>query len=177
MIIVGGFFVWGNNQKQSEISEIVQNQNQNQNQQAETDISDWKTYKNEEYGFEVKYPQDWEYDLIDGVTFGDKKNCERSIIDNYWCENYISFIKSEKNPRVGNERFEKDVVDILNINNDVYNTKKELSDGSVFDEYYFTDDRSNIYEWIIVLKYDNKKENQAEITILREILKTFKLSD
>jgi hypothetical protein len=25
------------------------------------DISDWKTYRNEEYGFEVKYPKDWYY--------------------------------------------------------------------------------------------------------------------
>ena len=24
-----------------------------------TDMSDWKTYKNEKYGFEFKYPQDW----------------------------------------------------------------------------------------------------------------------
>ena len=26
------------------------------------DISDWKTYRNEEYGFEIKYPSDWEFE-------------------------------------------------------------------------------------------------------------------
>ena len=31
------------------------------------DISDWKTYRNEEYGFEIKYPEDW------GVSIGESK--------------------------------------------------------------------------------------------------------
>jgi len=30
--------------------------------QPQIDTSNWKTYRNEEYGFEVKYPGDWEVD-------------------------------------------------------------------------------------------------------------------
>jgi hypothetical protein len=27
---------------------------------VEEETADWKTYRNEEYGFEIKYPEDWE---------------------------------------------------------------------------------------------------------------------
>lgn len=35
------------------------NNNQNINDPTAIDTSDWKTYKNEEYGFEIQYPKDW----------------------------------------------------------------------------------------------------------------------
>jgi len=59
VLIVGGFWVWKNNQEKVKMSQ-QQNQSQNekqaQNQQTEVNTSDWKTYRNEKYGFEMKYP-------------------------------------------------------------------------------------------------------------------------
>ncbi|MBL8029976.1 MAG: hypothetical protein JNN11_01885 [Candidatus Doudnabacteria bacterium] len=66
--LVGGFLVWaaynqgleeqlnsllpGNQRVQRENAERLHNQ-------AATETADWKTYRNDEYGFEFKYPEDW----------------------------------------------------------------------------------------------------------------------
>ena len=43
------------NQEQNQIN----NQQQQTNGAGEIDMNDWQTYRNEEYGFEIKYPEDW----------------------------------------------------------------------------------------------------------------------
>ena len=54
-------------------NKIPQQQDQQQNQTnlnngKEVDISDWQTYRNEEYGFEVEYPNGWELDYRDKLA-------------------------------------------------------------------------------------------------------------
>jgi len=45
----------------------------------ELDTSDWKVYRNEEYGFEIKYPKDW---VIDSPAYGGEKLAGPERTDN-----------------------------------------------------------------------------------------------
>ena len=53
--------VWGFNQKPIDQSKKVD---------EEIDTSDWQTYRNEEYGFEFKYPGEWYYEILSDGRFG-----------------------------------------------------------------------------------------------------------
>ena len=61
-LVAGGFWCWQNNKK-AEVNqpvEQIENQEQPQNAETEVDTSDWKTYHDEKYGFEIRYPKRWE---------------------------------------------------------------------------------------------------------------------
>lgn len=48
--------------------------NQQQDESIETDTSTWKTYRNEQYGFEVKYPANWTHRMDENSVFIDDGN-------------------------------------------------------------------------------------------------------
>lgn len=63
VILIGaGFWVWKLKQEARDTVNTSGNS-------KEFDISQWKAYRNENYGFKVKYPGDWEFDEFDGISF------------------------------------------------------------------------------------------------------------
>ncbi len=72
LLLVGGFF-WLMQKRQASVNQpvdtdpVVETSNQSE-LEAKIDISDWKVYKNEEYGFEFKYPKDWKVEKKSGVN-------------------------------------------------------------------------------------------------------------
>ena len=58
IIIIGGFLAC----KYSLVSNWM-GKNTEENTQGNIETADWKTYRNEEYGFEIKYPNDWHFGM------------------------------------------------------------------------------------------------------------------
>lgn len=78
MLAGGGYWYWRSNIHQAP-PPILVSQTQQPTNPAKPDISTWKTYRNEQYGFEVKYPPHWAWSgIIESssevfVCFMDKK--------------------------------------------------------------------------------------------------------
>jgi len=102
LVVAGGWFWYGEKQKpvrepvvQNGAEQVDDNQpvldagSEINNQQSEIDMSDWQTYRNEEYGFEVRYPEGWEMkEENNKLSFIDPDNYE----DFYkWTEMEIGF--------------------------------------------------------------------------------------
>lgn len=94
LVIGGGVYVYQNKKAEAptvvdtgiEQSDQIQQQTntkpspvntQTNNSLSQSDTSDWKTYTNSEYGFELKYPNDWKFSTYflnaDGFFFTENK--------------------------------------------------------------------------------------------------------
>lgn len=70
LIIGGGYWFWVDDIKPyldaGKGAQIVVSNNEMSTESVPVDTTDWKTYRNEKYGFEVKYPENWKFtDLSD----------------------------------------------------------------------------------------------------------------
>ena len=79
-VLVGGIVAWQNLEMPKGEEEISEGEAPEEVPKDET--ADWKIYRNDEYGFEIKYPPDWfllkEPDMFDHCKAIDK-NCLQAI--------------------------------------------------------------------------------------------------
>jgi hypothetical protein len=97
LIVGGGILVYLRyfNEKISSLSKFPEIKKP-EKPKIEEEIANWKTYRNEEYGFEIKYPEDWIIDYggnyLSLTSSGNKRKCEETISlypdsreENQWC--------------------------------------------------------------------------------------------
>jgi len=161
-----------------------QDVNVNTNQQAEEiDTSTWETYRNEEYGFEFRYPEglsvkDWAYkttnwelllvigqnqDIGDGViSIGVEKNMKEFDREKiFWPvprENILI-----KEVTIGSNNYKSYEV-VVNFNS---------VDGGVNTINYFIEYSNNLLQ----IDYNRNKSSELSEEIFREILSTFKFTN
>lgn len=140
--------------------------------EGKADLSDWKTYRNEQYGFEVKYPREWTilkapFDLKGINLSKDSKRGEISLI-------FYEDINDETLPSVKRKTFDDWIKDANNFqfqNPQVINFLGNKAYGAVLP--------ANAHKNIIAISHNNHiyvitYKNLEMKSINEEIVSTFK---
>jgi hypothetical protein len=166
LVLFGGVFAY-----QYFVKSQIPNPNDQSNlnsQNSNTEIADWKTYTNSEYGFEIKYPDEWgppqEGTKNDFLTFGKQGIFIELHNYDYVFENFVnSEFQNKKSKTV------KSAIDDFNVSN--------LKGKKI--KYYY-DDQTDIYVYLPFSKYVAIVFSDAAITtqenIFDKIISTFKFT-
>lgn len=159
-----------------------------------TDTADWQTYRNEEYGFEVKYPVDWKINEADGEKYDPTNSTQIVGVSKVLCCK-ISFDEGmslkifyssnlEKYPIMQNilteqrrgyslENFEVDKYVFLNFEGIKVITKAG-SDASYIEDVQLYQKKGSGFYTVFWDSADPNQKGFTSSTYLEKILSTFK---
>jgi len=189
VLIVGGYTYWQYSEMQKEEidlpevkipdktvviekeKEVTSTEPKEKTSTGGIDISDWKTYRNEEYGFEIKYPKNWEIkeEKIDYVNIADslviniksKDECDNGPYSEY-LEDYNYYKKAG----------------VFTVNNtDFYTIERSSGIMKMFDYcdfYVQRDAKCYILTFISPCDCIKTDESNKECQTFREILSSFR---
>lgn len=92
LIVGGGIWWWQKSSFEKEKETLQRQIEELENQVSET--SDWKIYENEEYGYQLKYPRDWNI-WEEPLTIGFSKTFTKNSTE-FKCSFYITGIIQER---------------------------------------------------------------------------------
>ena len=124
----------------------------------EVDASDWETYRNEEYGFEVKYPRDWK------IIYKNKDGVGLTLVENSTSPAFID-IRRMSNFRSYLSKWPKVIISGSTTIKDLTPRKYH----SMILIHFTKNNNAFEIEW-----YDNERPNQKAYEMFLKILSTFR---
>ena len=125
IIAVGGYFVFSKKSQLSNQQPTTNQQTQTPNTQTPTkETAGWKTYRNDVYGLEVRYPANWSVMDKELIVMSDEKSQGR-ITFRYFGTN----LNFGDNPKPGEEMGLDQFMEVAKGNSAFQNVKKTLLNG------------------------------------------------
>jgi len=192
LAVVSFWVVWDRGDNGGNINEN-QNNNENSNinenglSNGEIDTSNWLTYENEEYGYSIKYPNDWNIREIPDTKTGarfTRDNCTALIdiggaTEFYINEPFDKYVKHAAPNEIENYESLNSLEKIItNSGAKGYITTWKGDRGISSEIVYFEAKKSGHYNNIKSIKvyYDSKSSNYCSKIILT-MIKTFDYTD